>query len=272
MSLVGAQDKSGLPEGGKARRVYLLLRDEITNGTHMPGYSLPGEQKMAEMFGVSRVTVRRALEALEADGLIEKRVGSGSVVRHRSGFADAVSADFTTLMPQLVEMGRSTTARLLSFSYGEAPLVVAEALGLPVGGRVQTAVRVRLIEGLPFSHLTTYVPEEIAQNYTEADLATTPLFRLLERSGVRVDSAHQSVTAALAHPDVAEALGVSVGAPLLALKRVVRDGCGRGVEYLSALYHTDLFRLEMKLNRVGGDDSRHWEPVIATAKAQEAEL
>ncbi len=266
---VTRQDSTSLPEGGKARRVYLLLRDEMSNGTYPPGTLLPGEQKLAEIFAVSRVTVRRALDALDADGLISRRAGAGTVVRDR-GEGSAVSADFTSLMPQLVAMGQSTTARLLSFSYGPAPAQVARDMGLPDGARVQTAVRVRSIGDRPFSHLTTYVPEAIAANYTEADLATTPLFRLLERSGVTVEAAQQTVTATLASPDVAEALGVSVGSALLSLRRVVRDAEGRGVEYLAALYRADLFRLEMTLNRVGGDDNRHWEPVIDPAPGQEA--
>ena len=258
-----------LPEGGKARRVYLLLRDEMSNGTYPAGTTLPGEQKLAEIFAVSRVTIRRALDALDADGLIERRAGSGTQVRPQAD-TGPVAADFTSLMPQLVAMGQSTTARLLSFSYGAAPSHVAQAMGLDGGARVQTAVRVRSLDDRPFSHLTTYVPEIIAANYTEADLATTPLFRLLERSGVQVEGAQQSVTATLASPDVAEALGVSVGSALLSLRRVVRDADGRGVEYLSALYRADLFRLEMTLNRVGGADDRHWEPVIDSEQLQEA--
>jgi GntR family transcriptional regulator len=251
-----------LPEGGKSRRVYLSLRDEISNGTLAPGTRLAGENKLAAAFDVSRITVRRALEALAADGLIEKRTGSGSVVLPRNGAGQPVAADFATLIPHLVEMDRTTTARLLSFAYAPPPVTVAAALGLAGSERVQTAVRVRYLDAQPFSHLTTHVPEDIAQNYGEADLATQPLFRLLERSGVSVASAHQSVTAALAVPDVAEALGVSVGAPLLMVSRVVRDAGGRGVEYLSALYRPELFRLEMTLTRVGAGDARHWEPVI----------
>jgi GntR family transcriptional regulator len=70
------------------------------------------------------------------------------------------------------------------------------------------------------------------------------------------------VSAALAAPSVAEALDVSVGAPLLFVQRVVRDADGQGVEYLSALYRPDLFRLEMRLARVGAGETRHWEPVV----------
>lgn len=262
MAQDGAAGKGvGLPEGGKARRVYLLLQEEILRGVHAPGALLEGEQKLALRLGVSRVTVRRALDALERDGMITRRAGSGTVVRELAS-QPAVLADFATLMPQLVAMGQKTTARLLSFSYGAAPAPVAKAMGLPEDGRVQTAIRVRLVQERPFSHLTTYVPEAIAASYTEADLATTPLFRLLERSGVRIESAHQSVGATLATPDVAQVLGLSMGAPVLALRRVVRDADGRGIEYLSALYRPDLFRLEMSLHRVGTDETRHWEPVI----------
>lgn len=256
------QGRSDLPEGGKSRRVYLLLRDDIATGQHTAGSVLPSEQRLADIHGVSRVTVRRALDALAQDGLIEKKTGAGSIVCANKSSDGAITADMATLIPQIVQMGRATSARLLSFSYGPAPSSVRAALGLSVQDRVQTAVRIRSNEGTPFSHLTTYVPEKISQNYSEADLATTPLFELLERSGVTVASARQSVSAALAAPDVAEGLQTSTGAALLSLTRVVYDDCGRGIEYLSALYRPDMFRLDMALTRVGGGDDRHWEPVI----------
>ncbi|MEM8869518.1 MAG: GntR family transcriptional regulator [Pseudomonadota bacterium] len=257
------------PEGAKARRVYLLLRTSILEGTYPVSSSLPGEQRLCDQFDVSRVTVRRALDSLARDKLIEKRVGSGSIVL--AAPAASIAADFTSLMPQLVEMTERTTARLLSFAYGAAPVAVARGLSLKGDERVQTAVRVRLLGEVPFSHLTTHVPEAIARNYSEADLATTPLFRLLERGGVVIDAATQSVTATLAAPDVADALGVAVGSALLSLTRIVRDDQGQGVEYLSALYRPDTFRLEMALHRAGQGDARYWEPVIGEAASEAAE-
>lgn len=253
------QISSNLPEGGKARRVYLLLRDAILSGKHAAGTLLPGEQHLAAMHDVSRVTVRRALDALSSEGLIEKRAGAGSMVRSA---APTLAADMTTLIPQVVAMGRSTEARLLSFTYAPPPTYVAEALGLDPQERVQQAVRVRRAEGAPFSHLTTYVPEPIAAHYSEADLAGTPLFELLERGGVRIAAAQQSVSATLAAPDVAEALEVAAGSALLALTRIVYDAQGSGVEYLSALYRPDRFRLDMTMNWVGDPQDRRWQPVI----------
>lgn len=249
------------PEGDKARRVYLLLRDEIARGAHPPGSLLPGELRLAETHGVSRVTIRRALDALAADGLIDRRPGAGTRVAAPAP-VQGIAADFATLMPQLERMG-ATSARLLSFAYVAPPPGVAEALGSP--GRMQRAVRVRMIEGQPFSHLTTHVPEAIAQNFSEADLATTPLFRLLERSGVQIDHAHQSISATLAPPEVAGALDIAPGSALIALTRVVFDAAGRGVEHLAALYRPDRFRLDMTLHRVGEDGARQWAPAPAPA-------
>ncbi len=257
-----AVNTTSMPEGTKARRVFLSLKDEISGGRLNDGDSLPGEQKLAEAFGVSRVTVRRALEKLAANGFIERRAGSGTVVRATSGGEKPVEMDFTTLMPQLVEMGQKTTVRLLSFNYGKAPGYVAKAMKVQGDTQVQTATRLRLASGIPFSHLTTYVPQEIARNYSENDLATTPLFKLLERSGVQIEEANQSVSAALAGPQVAEVLEVETGAALLSLERVVRDIDGNCVEFLSALYRPDMFQLEMSLARVGEGSGRHWEPVI----------
>ena len=254
-----------LPEGGKAQRVYLLLRDQISNGIRAEGELLPGENRLAESFGVSRITIRRALDVLAAEGWIEKKTGAGSVVLGEPNSDARIAADFATLIPQLVEMGQNTTARLLSFSYGPATKPVATALDLAPSTTVQMAVRVRFLGDQAFSHLTTHVPENIASNYDEADLATQPLYKLLERSGVKVESAYQTVSASLATPEVADALKVAVGAPLLSLKRVVRDADGRGVEHLAALYRPDLFRLEMTLSRVGNGDTRHWEPVIGAS-------
>ncbi|KIC45893.1 GntR family transcriptional regulator [Ruegeria sp. ANG-S4] len=257
---------ANLPDGTKAQRVYLSLHDQITEGQLSAGDTLPGEQRLAEKFGVSRVTIRRALEALSNNGLIERQAGSGTKVSGQSALAVPAAMNFNTLMPQLVEMGQSTTARLLSFSYGKAPDAVSAAMGLPVDHQVQIATRVRLTGDVPFSHLTTYVPASIARNYSESDLATTPLFKLLERGGVQIEEAHQTVSATLAGPDVAEALGVAVGSALLSLKRIVRDVEGNGVEYLSGLYRPDMFRLEMPLARVGTGSARHWEPAIGRSE------
>lgn len=262
--------KSLLPDGAKARQVYLSLRDQIADGRLADGVNLPAEQKLTEIFSVSRVTVRRALDALAEAGLVTRRAGSGTTVNPSDQPGKPMAMNLATLMPQLVEMGQNTTARLLSFSYDTAPEFVAKSLQIDPGEQVQVAIRVRSADETPFSHLTTYVPAAIASNYSENDLATTPLFKLLELSGVQIQDAHQSVSASLAGPEVADALGIAVGSALLSLRRVVRDVDGNGVEYLSGLYRPDMFQLEMPLTRVGDGGARHWQPAIGKAPADKS--
>lgn len=255
-------ETDALPAGTKSRQVFLSLREQIANGRLSRGQKLPGEEQLAETFGVSRVTVRRALDVLADSGLVERRAGSGTRVRSAATQRQAIVLDFSTLLPQLVEIGERTEVRLLSFRYGAAPDFVLRALELQAGDTVQIAARVRSVDATPFSHLTTYVPSHIAESYSGDDLATTPLYKLLERGGVQIAEARQSVSAALAGPEIADALNIPVGSALLSLERVMRDSDGNGVEYLSGLYRPDLFRLDMNLARVGQGDTRHWEPTI----------
>lgn len=244
----------------KARRIYLLLRERILNGALEPGSRLPGELSIAAEYGVSRVTVRRALDTLAIDGLIDRRPGSGTFVQENSSVQPIV-ADLSNVLSHLVEMGRRTSVRLLSFAYVNPSESVAAALGLGSGERAQRSIRVRLIDGAPFSYLVTHVPERIGVTYSETDLASTPLLGLLERSGIVVEEASQSIGATLAGPDVAEALALEIGSPLLSLTRVVWDPSGQGVEHLHALYRPDRYSFHMDLVRTGAVGARRWNPV-----------
>ncbi len=245
----------------KARRIYLLLRDRISTGDLEPGARLPGESHLATEHGVSRVTVRRALDQLAGEGLVMRRPGAGTYVSERR--VRPIVADLSNILAHLIDMGRSTSVRLLSFAYVTPPESVAEALKLKPGERTQRSVRVRLIDGQPFSYLTTHVPERVGLTYSEAELAATPLLELLERSGVYAERASQTIGATLAGPEAATALGVEVGSPLLSMRRVVFDRADRGVEHLHALYQPDRYSFHMDLVRSGEIGDRRWNPVPA---------
>ncbi len=254
-------------EPNKTHQLYLVLRDRISRGGLPSGQLLPGEQALAAEHSVSRITVRRALAELEREGLIDRRRGAGTFVAQRDR-PNPVVADIADVLANLKAMGRSTDVRLLAFSYGDAAPGICEALGLRPGQRVQRSVRVRIIDGVPFSHLTTHVPEPIGVTYSESELASQPLLALLERSGVAVEEATQEISAVLAAPEAAAALDVSIGSALISLTRVVRDRQGRGVEHLSALYRPDRYAFHMDLVRTGRGGGRRWSP--ATGVGMEA--
>lgn len=252
-------------EPSKTQRIYLLLKEQILKGVVSAGQRLPSEPQLAASHRLSRVTIRRALEGLERDGLIRRQPGAGTFVLDSSS-RKGVVGDLSNMLAHLVAMGRATRAKLLTFSYGLPPPIVAEELKLEAGERTQLSVRVRLIDDVPFSHLTTYVPERIGVTYSEDDLSSTPLLSLLERSGVVADKANQNISATLAGPEIAEILQVKTGSPLISMTRVVYDDEGRGVEYLSALYRPDLHTFQMEMTRTGTGPDRRWSPVSSVAR------
>jgi GntR family transcriptional regulator len=244
----------------KARQVYLVLRDRILSAAIGFGEKLPTENNLARAHGVSRVTVRRALAELARERLIERRPSAGTRVMYRPSPAP-ITGDIAGVLADLAEMGRRTTVKLLSFGYVPAVGAIADALGVAAGEILQRSLRVRLIDGQPFSYLTTHVPERIGLTYTKAELAAKPLLSLIERSGVKVERARQRISAALATPETAEPLQVNSGSPLIELVRVVYDRHGRGVEHLQALYRPDRYNLEMDLERSGRSSGRTWSPM-----------
>ncbi len=240
-------------------QIYLVLRQQIMDGVYGLDGRLPGEQDLIGRYGVSRITARRALDELAGEGLVLRERGRGTRVCARPP-AEPMRTPVAGALENLIAMGLETEVRLLDLRYVPASADVAAALGCPPGETVQRAVRVRAIEGGPFSYLTTYVPEQIGRQYDREDLSTLPLLQLLERCGVVADSAQQTITATLADAEVAPHLDCAVGTALLKVSRVVRDPDGRPVEYINALYRPDRYQYRMVLSRVQGDPANRWAP------------
>ena len=256
--------------GLKSQRLYVFLKDAISRGHLAAGQKLPSENDLALQFDVSRVTVRRALSALCDQGWVSRKPGFGTVVLSPDVASTLITADVSNLLPHIVRMGKDSQIRLLEFAYIPANAFVAEKLDMLPGERVQYSVRVRSIGGEAFSHLTTHVPDRVAQSYDESDLAQTPLYALLERSGVKVQRATQTISAVLASPAIAEALGLSQGSPLISLTRVVFDEKGRGVELLEALYRPDRYRIQVDLARDSGPGEHFWKPIRGKGEPRES--
>ena len=247
-------------EISKTHRLYLVLKEGIVSGQLAAGHRLPSETDLAARHKLSRVTVRRALDGLQNDGLIRRRPGAGTFIVGDEP-SRAIVGDLSNTLAHLVAMGRSTAVKLLAFSYETPPPAIKAALKLTARERTQRSVRVRYLDDVPFSYLVTHVPERIGVTYSERELSTHPLLKLLERSGVVADRARQKITATLAGPDAATELRIGVGMPLISLTRTVFDAGGRGVEHLAALYRPDIYQFEMELTRSGSRNDKRWDPV-----------
>ncbi|MCZ4292112.1 GntR family transcriptional regulator [Hoeflea alexandrii] len=238
-------------------QIFLILRNRIFGGEVRPGELVPGEQELAAEFNVSRITAKRALNELAGAGLVVRERGRGTRVTHRPK-APAVTSSIDGWLENISLMGIATEARVLDFGYLAASEDIAQALELDPGTEVQHAVRVRRLDGEPMSYLVTYVPADIGRQYDREDLDTKPLLLLLELAGVKVASARQTISATLADSEVAGALSVHAGSPLIEVRRVVRDSSGRPVEYIRVLYRPDIYRFEMSMNRVREREGMRW--------------
>jgi GntR family transcriptional regulator len=232
-------------------QIYLLLRDKIRAGSLKPGLVLLGEQDLARLFAVSRITVKRSLNELASDGLVERHRGRGTVVL-ATGVLPVVKGSFDTLIQSLHTMGIETQVELLGVEVIEADEAVAHHLAVAPGTPVQCAVRRRKLEGEPFSHVVSFVPQEIAKRYSVADLAVTPLLVLLERAGATAQSAEQWITAVAAEPLIAAALGVPVSTALLRVERVMRAARGVPIQLIHAHYRPDRFQYHVLSHRRRG--------------------
>lgn len=238
-------------------QIFLIVRNRIYAGDLLTGDRVPGEQDLTEEFGVSRITAKRALNELADAGLVIRERGRGTRVIKRPA-SPAVTSSIEGWLENISLMGVSTKAEVLEFDYVAALEDIAAALEIPAGAKVQRAVRIRRLEGQPMSYLVTYVPADIGKSFDRAALNTTPMLQLLERAGVDVASARQTISASIADAGIASALACPAGAPLIEVRRIVRDSDDRPVEYIRVLYRPDLYRFEMSMRRITGDGDARW--------------
>ena len=249
----------------KYHQIYLVLREQLQEGRFAQG--LPGELALMQQFGVARVTVRRALQELSVEGLIVRERGRGTRALvgaaqagagTREGSRRTRTTRLTGLLENLVSTSLNTTVKVLEVSDVAASTDVARALRVAMGSPVQKAVRVRSTREGPLSHITTWVPGEMAGAFGARELAKKPILVLLEESGVRVGGAQQTISARHADVQVASHLGVAVGSALLAVRRLIHDEDGRPVQWLHGLYRPDRYEYQMQLSRVGDIAAKVW--------------
>ncbi len=200
------------------RQLFLVLHDEIDRGVIGPGEALPTEQTLCDQFGVSRITVRRALADLADQGYIERRQGVGSFVREHAP-SEAVSAG-RSYIDGLRQTQFETEVDVVELDTRRPPRQIAEVLGS--SGELLHIVRVRRQRRTSEPLLVTeaWLPESLADTLTESALLRAPLYQLLPEAGVVVDRVQHEITAEIAGPRNARLLDTAIGAALLRLNRL----------------------------------------------------
>lgn len=211
------------------------------------GAALPTERELCELYGVSRPTVRRALQRLETDGRIVRHRGRGT-------FAAQPKIDLalalTSLSEDMLAHGVNPGAKLIEVSRLEADPEIAAQLGLADGAEVLRVERLRLADGEPVAIEILFVSTARFDGISAALGLGKSFYRLLHTDyGVELASAEETIEAVAAGPREVKLLGVPPGAPVLLLARRTVDTSGRPTEYVRSVYRADRFRLRSFLVR-----------------------
>jgi GntR family transcriptional regulator len=231
-------------------KVEAALASSIREQTLRVGSQLPTEDSLIDRFQVSRPTIRKAIQNLAARGLVEIRRGKGTFVTEPK-----ITQELTALSGFAEDMhlvGRHPTARVIDMRVVPATEPVARRLALLTGEDVVRIQRVRLADGVPMSFDETYLPLELGQKVITNDLATEPIFSLLEEKyQLRLVEAEYRLEAISAEPDVADALGIEPGSPLFLIERTSYTDDNHPVDYEMLHYRGDLTRFVTRLKRRG---------------------
>jgi DNA-binding GntR family transcriptional regulator len=219
------------------------LESAIERGRLAPGSLLGNEIELARRLGLSRPTVRQAIQSLVDKGLLVRRRGVGTQVVHSQVKRPL---ELNSLYDDLLAAGRRPTTSVLRNETVPASAEVAAALALPEGSAVQYVERLRLAHDEPMAQLRNYLPDGLLALDT-AQLEATGLYRTMRAAGITLHSARQSVGARAATADEAVRLAEPVGAPLLTMRRTTFDSTGRAVECGTHTYRASQYAFEFQL-------------------------
>lgn len=227
-------------------QLYTLLKSRILDGSISHGTQLPNEQELCDAFGVSRITAKRAMDELAKDELVVRRRGRGTHVIHHYE-PEPVRAPLVGMLEKLADMGRHTRINVITVEKVVPPRDVAEELDLQRGDRAWHVLRVRSNdEGIPFAYYESWTIG-IKRGFTKRELEKRTRLEVIRENGVLLHRIEQFLAAQEASQEVADALQMKVGQPVLTLDRHSYDGSGKLVDLLYCQYHPKRFHYRMEL-------------------------
>jgi GntR family transcriptional regulator len=219
------------------------LEAAIEHGVLAPGNLLGNEIDLSTRLGLSRPTVRQAIQSLVDKGLLVRRRGVGTQVVHSQVRRPL---ELSSLYDDLEAAGQGPSTRVVRNERVPASPDVAAALGIAEGAEVIVLERLRLTHGRPVALLCNYLPAALLDLDTER-LESTGLYRMMRGAGITLHSARQTVGARSATAGEADRLDEKEGAALLTMQRTAYDDTGRAVEYGTHIYRASRYAFDFQL-------------------------
>jgi GntR family transcriptional regulator len=231
------------------RQIFLVLREEIARNFYPTG-ALPNEEALCERFGVSRITVRRALADLAAQGVVERRHGRGTFVVDGPSYARMPPS--LNLIDSLSKAAFETVVQVLEVEQAVPPPDVGSLLQLPPDTEAVHALRLRINhKGEPAMLTDAWVLASVGERVTHSELMQKPLYEILMTQGIEFGRVVQDISATASDPHRARLLNTEVGSPLLKMVRLMHDLDERPVLHLTI--HMAAERASILMEITGAD-------------------
>ena len=224
-------------------QVSQQIERAISSGQLGPGARLDNEISLAEQFGLSRPTMRRAIQELVDKGLLVRKRGVSTQVVHGQVTRPV---ELTSLFDDLARGNQTPSTTLLVNEIIPASEKVAHFLDVPVGERVLRLRRLRFANGEPLAILENYLPDELS-DIGQSDLEARGLYQLMRARGVHIRVAKQKIGARAGTAEECQLLAERKGSPLLTMDRATHDDSGRPVEWGHHVYRASQYSFEVTL-------------------------
>lgn len=205
------------------------------------GTAIPSERQLTQELGVSRLTVRAALDELVRDGYLDRRHGSGTYVTEPK---IAQPLTLTSFSDDMRRRGMTPGSRTLELIVTSTGARLARRLAVSPEARLVRVKRLRLADDEPMAMEVLHIPEALVPGLTKADFEDHSFYELLEeRYGIVIASGTQSIEPTVTSEEESEVLGVPLHTPAFLFERTTVSESGRIVEFVRSIYRGDRYRL-----------------------------
>ena len=232
-------------------KVHNEIKDLIAKGSYEVGALLPSEPELEKQFGVSRTTIRHAVEMLVRAGFVEVRQGRGTLVLDNNIRQNL--SGITSISQTLLKKGYDVKPRKIHMEHISADKTVANALDIKEGRGLIRLQRVQLADGVPIAIMENYINPEMVRGIERFDNNFTSLYKLLEDEyDFKLEASVDKITAKVADFMESEMLQVSLGAALILMRRVTFFK-GIPITYDHIRIRADKYQFEIDMHEMGKD-------------------
>jgi GntR family transcriptional regulator len=225
-------------------RIFETLRQEILAGAYDAEAALPSDKQLEDRFGVSRITIRRALDELARLGLVSRAKGKATRVADRRA---PIFADVDDELGNMLAAISNLRTKVINFRWRRADSMLAERLHVPEREKLLWITRLRSRPAGPVMFSSLYLPLWAAAGLSREDLAMHPIVELLRARGVVLTSGEQTMRASACGSELARHLGLAAGEPIFFIRRLIRDAQHRPVMFNDVSFRADCFVYNMVL-------------------------